>query len=182
MMEISLGGAPGRGHRRHDGAVGPRRAEGRAEARAAEADAARRRRPRRRRRWSSRPSSRRRPSRPSASRRTSTKVAPPSTGETVRPGQSKVRNRIDVERRRPLDRRRRAAPADQGNVNFCDPQYLGQMVSLIYRNWSREQPPSPAKPIIRFVDPARRHAHRHHACASRAATTCSTMPRSAPSS
>ena len=25
--------------------------------------------------------------------------------------------------------------SNQGTVNFCDPQYLGQMVSLIYNNW-----------------------------------------------
>jgi TonB family protein len=40
--------------------------------------------------------------------------------------------------------------SNQGQVNFCDPQYLGQMVSLIYNNWRRETAVA-AKPIIRFV-------------------------------
>ena len=80
---------------------------------------------------------------------TSTKVAPPSTGETVRPGQSKVET-ASTSNEGGLSTGGTGGASNQGNVNFCDPQYLGQMVSLIYGNWKRETNVS-AKPIIRFV-------------------------------
>jgi TonB family protein len=35
--------------------------------------------------------------------------------------------------------------------DFCDPQYLAQMVGMIHRNWTQQRQPVPAKPIIRFV-------------------------------
>jgi TonB family protein len=80
---------------------------------------------------------------------TSTKVAPPSTGETVRPGQSKVETRA-TSNEGGLSTDGTGGASNQGNVNFCDPQYLGQMVSLIYNNWRRETNVA-ARPVIRFV-------------------------------
>lgn len=79
---------------------------------------------------------------------TATKTAPPSTGETVRPGQSKVETG-STSNEGGLSTGGTGA-SNQGQVNFCDPQYLGQMVSLIYNNWRRETNVA-AKPIIRFV-------------------------------
>ena len=80
---------------------------------------------------------------------TSTKVAPPSTGETVRPGQSKVETG-STSNEGGLSTGGTGGASNQGTVNFCDPQYLGQMVSLIYANWRRDTAVA-AKPIIRFV-------------------------------
>ena len=34
--------------------------------------------------------------------------------------------------------------------NFCDPQYLGQMISLIHRNWNPRQSVV-GTPVIRYV-------------------------------
>jgi TonB family protein len=79
----------------------------------------------------------------------STKVAPPSTGETVRPGQSKVETG-STSNEGGLSTGGTGGASSQGNVNFCDPQYLGQMVSLIYNNWRRDTAVS-ARPVIRFV-------------------------------
>ena len=79
----------------------------------------------------------------------STKVAPPSTGETVRPGQSRVETG-STSNEGGLSTGGMGGASNQGNVNFCDPQYLGQMVSLIYDNWKRDTAVA-AKPIIRFV-------------------------------
>ena len=79
----------------------------------------------------------------------STKVAPPSTGETVRPGQSRVETK-STSNEGGLSTGGTGGASSQGNVNFCDPQYLGQMVSLIYANWTRETAVA-AKPVIRFV-------------------------------
>jgi TonB family protein len=80
---------------------------------------------------------------------TSTKVAPPSTGETVRPGQSKVETG-STSNEGGLSTGGTGGASSQGNINFCDPQYLGQMVSLIYNNWKRETNVA-ARPVIRFV-------------------------------
>jgi len=79
----------------------------------------------------------------------STKVAPPSTGETVRPGQSRVETG-STSNEGGLSTGGTGGASSQGNVNFCDPQYLGQMVSMIYGNWKRDTAVG-AKPIIRFV-------------------------------
>jgi TonB family protein len=79
---------------------------------------------------------------------TSTKAAPPSTGAAVRPGQSKVETG-STSNEGGLSTGGTGA-SNQGTVNFCDPQYLGQMVSLIYNNWRRDTAVA-AKPIIRFV-------------------------------
>ena len=79
----------------------------------------------------------------------STKVAPPSTGETVRPGSSKVETG-STSNEGGLSTGGTSGASNQGTVNFCDPQYLGQMVSLIYNNWRRDTAVA-AKPIIRFV-------------------------------
>jgi TonB family protein len=80
---------------------------------------------------------------------TSSKVAPPSTGDTVRPGQSKVETG-SMSNEGGLSTGGTGGASNQGNVNFCDPQYLGQMVSLIYNNWKRETNVA-ARPVIRFV-------------------------------
>lgn len=80
---------------------------------------------------------------------TATRTAPPSTGETVRAGQSKVETG-STSNEGGLSTGGAGAPGSQGAVNFCDPQYLGQMVSLIYNNWRRETNVA-ARPIIRFV-------------------------------
>jgi TonB family protein len=34
--------------------------------------------------------------------------------------------------------------------NFCDPQYIGQMIALIHRNWNNRQP-SAGAPVVRYV-------------------------------
>jgi TonB family protein len=78
-----------------------------------------------------------------------TKPAPPTTGETVRPGQSKVETGA-TSNEGGLSTSSAGGASNQGEVNFCDPQYLGQMVSLIYGNWRKETNVA-AKPIIRFV-------------------------------
>ena len=80
---------------------------------------------------------------------TSTKVARPSTGETVRPGQSRVETGA-TSNEGGLSTGGMGGASNQGNVNFCDPQYLGQMVSMIYNNWRRDTAVA-ARPVIRFV-------------------------------
>jgi TonB family protein len=80
---------------------------------------------------------------------TSTKVAPPSTGATVQSGDSKVPT-PSTSNEGGLSTGGTGGASHQGNVTFCDPQYLGQMVSLIYNNWRRDTAVA-AKPIIRFV-------------------------------
>jgi TonB family protein len=78
-----------------------------------------------------------------------TKPAPPTTGEQVRSGQSRVENN---------------SPSNEGglstggggtggqttNVNFCDPEYMAQMISLIHRSWNQNQNAA-GRPIVRFV-------------------------------
>jgi TonB family protein len=76
-----------------------------------------------------------------------TKVAPPKTGETVQTGQSRAKT-TSTSNEGGLSTG--GGPSNQGQVDFCDSQYLGQMVSLIYNNWRRETNVA-AKPIIRFV-------------------------------
>ena len=109
----------------------------------------------------------------------STKVAPPSTGETVRPGQSRVETG-STSNEGGLSTGGTGGASNQGNVNFCDPQYLGQMVSLIYANWRRETAVA-AKPDHPLRDPAQRDPHRHHRAPVERLLRCSTTPRSAPS-
>jgi periplasmic protein TonB len=80
---------------------------------------------------------------------TATKAAQPSTGEAVRAGQSKM-DTPSTSNEGGLSTGGTGGASNQGQVNFCDPQYLGQMVSLIYNNWRRETNVA-AKPVIRFV-------------------------------
>jgi TonB family protein len=79
----------------------------------------------------------------------SSKPAQPTTGQAVQPGQSRVDN-PSTSNEGGLSTSQNGGASNQGQVNFCDPQYLGQMVSLIYNNWRRETNVT-AKPIIRFV-------------------------------
>jgi len=75
--------------------------------------------------------------------------AKPTTGEQVRPGQASSATGTQSTEAG-LSTGGSGTNAQTTNVNFCDPAYLGQMVSLIYRNWSRQQPVA-GSPIIRFV-------------------------------
>ena len=114
----------GRRHRRHDGAVGQgQKAEPKPHCRSRRPSG----RPRpRRRRWSSRSPSRRRPNRHSASRR-----RPPSRAALHRRtvGWASRGSRRDRARTKAASPPATGGASNQGNVNFCDPQYLGQMVS-----------------------------------------------------
>jgi TonB family protein len=79
----------------------------------------------------------------------STRPAPPTTGEAVRPGQA--RNETgSTSNETGLSTGGGGSGAANTMSNFCDPQYLGQMVSLIHRNWEQRQTVV-AKPVIRFV-------------------------------
>ena len=79
----------------------------------------------------------------------SSKPAPPTTGESVQSGQSRVQT-ASTTNEGGLSTSSAGGANNQGQVNFCDPSYLGQMVSLIYNNWRRDTAVA-AKPIIRFV-------------------------------
>jgi TonB family protein len=78
----------------------------------------------------------------------STRQAPPTTGETVRAGQSKV-DTGSTSNEGGLSTGGGGTGAQMTNVNFCDPEYLGQMISLIHRNW--QQQPGNGRPIVRYV-------------------------------
>jgi TonB family protein len=89
------------------------------------------------------------PTKPTTKPSTSTRPAPPTTGEAVRPGQSRVETQ-STSNEGGLSTGGMGGSASETNVDFCDPQYLGQMVSLIHRNWGRQQSGF-GSPIIRFV-------------------------------
>ena len=78
----------------------------------------------------------------------STRQAPPTTGETVRPGQSRVETG-STSNEGGLSTRGGGTGAQMTNVNFCDPEYLGQMISLIHRNWQQQN--GAGRPVVRFV-------------------------------
>jgi periplasmic protein TonB len=80
---------------------------------------------------------------------TSTRPAPPTTGETVRTGQSKV-DTGSPSNEGGLSTGGMGASTSQTGVAFCDPQYFGQMMSLIHRYWPRQQGGYGA-PVVRFV-------------------------------
>lgn len=80
---------------------------------------------------------------------TSTRQAPPTTGETVRPGQSRVETG-STSNEGGLSTGGGGTGAAMTNVNFCDPEYLGQMISLIHRNWNQNQNTA-GRPVVRFV-------------------------------
>jgi TonB family protein len=80
----------------------------------------------------------------------STRQAPPTTGETVRPGQSKVETG-STSNEGGLSTGGGGTGAQMNNVSFCDPDYLAQMISLIYRNWNQGGGAVGARPIVRFV-------------------------------
>jgi TonB family protein len=78
-----------------------------------------------------------------------TRPAPPTTGAEAHPGQG----RVDTGTQSPeagLSTGGNGTNGQSTNVNFCDPAYLGQMVSIIYRNWNRQQAMT-GSPIVRFV-------------------------------
>jgi TonB family protein len=79
----------------------------------------------------------------------STRQAPPTTGETVRAGQSKVETG-STSNEGGLSTGGGGTGAQMTNVNFCDPEYLGQMISLIHRNWQQNQNAA-GRPVVRFV-------------------------------
>lgn len=79
----------------------------------------------------------------------STRQAPPTTGETVRPGQARAETG-STSNEAGLSTGGGGTGAQNTMSNFCDPQYLGQMVSLIHRNWDQRQQVQ-AKPVVRFV-------------------------------
>jgi TonB family protein len=78
-----------------------------------------------------------------------TRTSKPTTGEQVRQGQASSATGTQSTEAG-LSTGGSGTNAQTTNVNFCDPAYLGQMVSMIYRNWSRNQPVA-GSPIIRFV-------------------------------
>jgi len=77
------------------------------------------------------------------------KPAQPTIGETVQTGQARAKTN-STSNEGGLSTSPNGGASNQGQVDFCDPQYLGQMVSLIYNNWRRETNVA-ARPIIRFV-------------------------------
>jgi TonB family protein len=79
----------------------------------------------------------------------STRQAPPATGETVRTGQAKV-DTGSTSNEGGLSTGGGGTGAQMTNVNFCDPEYLGQMISLIHRNWQQQQNAA-GRPVVRFV-------------------------------
>ena len=122
VMTISLGGAPGPRHRRHDVDHRPRRAAGRAQAGSAEARRPSGRPRRRRRRWSSRSPSRRRRSRTAPTPR---RDAPGRDAHDRRGSAGQARRASRPERRRhearPVDRRRWHRRSDQRSSTSADP-------------------------------------------------------------
>ncbi len=78
-----------------------------------------------------------------------TRPAPPTTGAEVRPGQARAETGTQSTEGG-LSTGGGGTGGQATNVNFCDPAYLGQMVSIIYRNWNRQQAMT-GSPIIRFV-------------------------------
>ena len=78
-----------------------------------------------------------------------TRQAPPTTGEQVRPGQGRVDTGTQSTEGG-LSTGGGGTGGQSTNVNFCDPAYLSQMVSIIYRNWNRQQAVT-GSPIIRFI-------------------------------
>jgi TonB family protein len=79
----------------------------------------------------------------------SSRQAPPTTGEQVRPGQASVKT--GTQSTEAGLSTGGGAAGDNSLANFCDPEYLGQMVGIINRNWTQQRQSVPAKPIIRFV-------------------------------
>jgi TonB family protein len=79
-----------------------------------------------------------------------TKPAPPTTGAVARPGQGRSPTDTQSPEGGLSTGGNNGTGAQNTNVNFCDPAYLAQMMSLIYRNWSRQQAVT-GNPIIRFV-------------------------------
>jgi TonB family protein len=80
----------------------------------------------------------------------STRQAPPTTGEQVRPGTAKV-DTGSTSNEGGLSTGGGGTGAQMNNVNFCDPDYLAQMISLIYRNWNQGGGAVAARPVVRFV-------------------------------
>ncbi len=79
----------------------------------------------------------------------STRQAPPTTGEAVRPGQARAETG-STSNEAGLSTGGGGSGAQNTLANFCDPQYLGQMVALVHRNWDQRQNVV-AKPVVRFV-------------------------------
>jgi TonB family protein len=80
---------------------------------------------------------------------TATKPAPPTTGPELRSGSSRV-DTGSTSNEGGLSTGGGGTGGQTTNVNFCDPEYLGQMVALIHRNWRQAQAVT-GKPIVRFV-------------------------------
>jgi len=78
-----------------------------------------------------------------------TKPAAPTTGPEVRAGQARV-DTGSTSNEGGLSTGGGGTGAQSTNINFCDPEYLGQMVTLIHRNWQQNQNVA-GKPIVRFV-------------------------------
>jgi TonB family protein len=78
-----------------------------------------------------------------------TRPATPTTGEQVRTGTSRVQNDSPTNEGG-LSTGGGGTGAQTTNVNFCDPEYLGQMIALIHRNWQQNQNAA-GRPIVRFV-------------------------------
>jgi protein TonB len=80
----------------------------------------------------------------------SNRPAPPTTGEAVRPGSARVETGTQSTEAG-LSTGGGGSGAADTLANFCDPQYLGQMIALIHRNWPNQRQAVAARPIIRFV-------------------------------
>jgi TonB family protein len=77
------------------------------------------------------------------------KPAPPTTGEALRPGTARV-DTGSTSTEGGLSTNPGGTGGQTNNVNFCDPQYLGQMIALIHRNWNQQQSVI-GRPIVRYV-------------------------------
>jgi TonB family protein len=79
----------------------------------------------------------------------STRQAPPTTGEAIRQGTARSETG-STSNEGGLSTGGGGTGAQMNNVSFCDPEYLGQMISLIHRNWNQNQTVS-GRPVVRYV-------------------------------
>jgi TonB family protein len=74
----------------------------------------------------------------------------PTTGAQVKPGQGRTETGSSSTEAG-LSTGGGGGTGGQINLgDFCDPQYLGQMINLIHRNWNPRQQVA-GKPVVRFV-------------------------------
>jgi TonB family protein len=81
---------------------------------------------------------------------TPAKPAPPATAPAMRPASRPVDSDATSNEGGLALRFLPGTNARATNVSFCDPEYLGQMVALIHRNWQQHQQVA-GRPIVRFA-------------------------------